>query len=993
MKVKFKKVENIILMLLILILIASMLIIRDGNKFIIIQISILILTITYIIIKRIKKEPMKIIKNKMDIFVIIFILSSFIPIIFNNYTSFNTSLTVSLNYICLFFWYILVSNLLNKEKVDYINILIIILAIVLVILGLENLTTNKLLPLLGIDNISNGEDRLVSIIGNPNVLATFLAFSFFIILHKIINTIKIEQKIILNIANVICVIGIILTYSKSIYILMPIAIIIYMIIVKDKVKEIYINIIIYLFLALSYIMIFNKLLAIENYIFIWIYLIFILLLDVLLNILMFKIKSKIEKIKIIHIFIISMIIILLGIVWVVVELNNIMPYEVFNNRNTIDYASKKINNIKGNEKYIFSFEIYSEVYENIEDMYEINIIERDKRNYEIKNTSFTFGNFEGTKELEIITDENTIEFKIEFKARYQYLDRNLIINKLIINDKQIPLQYKNLSIKIVDKIKDISINYKTAQERIEFIKDALKISKDNLLIGIGGENWQYRYGEVQEYDYTSSDIHSYPIQILLEFGIIGFISLILIYSYVIKNRDKKFLGIKIGFIIIILHSAIDSDMKFPFMQMIVYTYLGIFSMLNYEKEKNKIAYMDIISIVIAIIVMYFLCNSTPYKEIGILESQKIGLNINSSEYKQYAGEIARKYEDIIIKERNDLIGNYVSILKSYLESEQTDKIEEYYKKIKEYKNKSKYKTDKIVEKSNGITVIIQTMEDKENPELFKWITKFAKIQIDEYDNTKQELKHAIENKFEKIDENLEYASLEQNYIYAKEVYEKYFLGVAIINQSDKEINQNILNNNIDLQEKNILIYHTHTTEAYNPNNEYEEIEHKKTLNENYNVLKIGDILEGVLKNDGYKVTHLREYNDILGVNGAYNNSEQVVKEYLKKENAQIIFDIHRDAGIGNTVIIDNKENAKLRFVIASGYKNWEQRLNWAIKIQKKADEIYPGLFKPILIYNNTYNQDLGEYATIIEVGDDENTIEEAENSILLFANILKEILN
>ena len=169
MKVKLKKVENIILMLLILILIASMLIIRDGNKFIIIQISILILTITYIIIKRIKKEPMKIIKNKMDIFVIIFILSSFIPIIFNNYTSFNTSLTVSLNYICLFFWYILVSNLLNKEKVDYINILIIILAIVLVILGLENLTTNKLLPLLGIDNISNGEDRLVSIIGNPNV--------------------------------------------------------------------------------------------------------------------------------------------------------------------------------------------------------------------------------------------------------------------------------------------------------------------------------------------------------------------------------------------------------------------------------------------------------------------------------------------------------------------------------------------------------------------------------------------------------------------------------------------------------------------------------------------------------------------------------------------------------------------------------------------------------------------------------------------------------
>ena len=271
------KLENVFLMLLIVILIASLLIIRKGNDFIIIQTAILVVTILYIIIKKVKKEPVKIVENKMDIAIIIFTISTFIPIIFQNYTSFYTSLTVSLNYVCMFFWYILVRNIVNQKKLEYVNLLIVAQAVILVILGIENLTTNRIFPLLGIDNITNGENRLVSLFGNPNVLAGFLAFSFFITFHKAIHTDTIKQKVMLHVTKVICMIGIILTYSKAMYILMQIMAILYMILLKnqEKNREI-IHMIISLVLVLGYIMIFNQVIAVEQYMFVWIYLVIIL---------------------------------------------------------------------------------------------------------------------------------------------------------------------------------------------------------------------------------------------------------------------------------------------------------------------------------------------------------------------------------------------------------------------------------------------------------------------------------------------------------------------------------------------------------------------------------------------------------------------------------------------------------------------------------------------------------------------------------------------
>ena len=38
------------------------------------------------------------------------------------------------------------------------------------------------------------------------------------------------------------------------------------------------------------------------------------------------------------------------------------------------------------------------------------------------------------------------------------------------------------------------------------------------------------------------------------------------------------------------------------------------------------------------------------------------------------------------------------------------------------------------------------------------------------------------------------------------------------------------------------------------------------------------------------------------------------------------------------------------------HKDWVQNLKFAIKIVQKGNELYPGLFKPIMVRNSRYNQ-------------------------------------
>ena len=67
-------------------------------------------------------------------------------------------------------------------------------------------------------------------------------------------------------------------------------------------------------------------------------------------------------------------------------------------------------------------------------------------------------------------------------------------------------------------------------------------------------------------------------------------------------------------------------------------------------------------------------------------------------------------------------------------------------------------------------------------------------------------------------------------------------------------------------------------------------------------------------------------------------------------------------------------------------------MKFAVKIQEKAEEMYPGLFKPIMLTKSRYNQHTGKYANIMEVGATGNTLEQCLNSMKYLSAVMNEIL-
>lgn len=102
MKVKINNVINVLLLILIAF---SSFFISDTNKYYLyVKVAGYLLIIIYAIIRIVKKEPIKIIQNKLDIAILILIISTTIPLIFNTYVSLSETLQVILQYIYIYIY-------------------------------------------------------------------------------------------------------------------------------------------------------------------------------------------------------------------------------------------------------------------------------------------------------------------------------------------------------------------------------------------------------------------------------------------------------------------------------------------------------------------------------------------------------------------------------------------------------------------------------------------------------------------------------------------------------------------------------------------------------------------------------------------------------------------------------------------------------------------------------------------------------------------------
>lgn len=239
----------------------------------------------------------------------------------------------------------------------------------------------------------------------------------------------------------------------------------------------------------------------------------------------------------------------------------------------------------------------------------------------------------------------------------------------------------------------------------------------------------------------------------------------------------------------------------------------------------------------------------------------------------------------------------------------------------------------------------------------------------------------------------------------QESYNAQYGKVKIKNQTSYELTSEMLTPDITIENKNIILFHTHSCESYTSSDKYPYTPTGtfRTTDLNFTVTRVGTELENQLKQYNYNVIHNTDYHDYPAYNGSYTRSLATVENILQTTPADIIIDVHRDA-VGSksdyapTVRIgDTDEAAQIMFVIGTNggglwHPNWNQNLKFAIKIQEKAEELYPGLFKPIMLTNSRYNQHTGKYASIIEVGATGNTLEQCLTSMKYLAKVMSEVI-
>ena len=192
-------------------------------------------------------------------------------------------------------------------------------------------------------------------------------------------------------------------------------------------------------------------------------------------------------------------------------------------------------------------------------------------------------------------------------------------------------------------------------------------------------------------------------------------------------------------------------------------------------------------------------------------------------------------------------------------------------------------------------------------------------------------------------------------------------------------------------EPTVLILHTHATESYTQSGkQYAESSAFRTLDESYNMLRVGDAVAQVLENHGIGVIHDRTLHDHPNFNGAYSSSRQAAIHYLEQyPSIQLILDVHRDAleysdgtQLHTSATVNNRDSSQLMIVVGTNknglsHPNWQQNMALAAKLHVQLEKTWPGLMRPLNFRAERFNQDLLPGALLIEVGAAGDSLEQA----------------
>lgn len=205
----------------------------------------------------------------------------------------------------------------------------------------------------------------------------------------------------------------------------------------------------------------------------------------------------------------------------------------------------------------------------------------------------------------------------------------------------------------------------------------------------------------------------------------------------------------------------------------------------------------------------------------------------------------------------------------------------------------------------------------------------------------------------------------------------------------------------------VLIYHTHTTESFRPNETVKDSDFAiNVMDENKNIVSVGDVITKDLEEKyGIAVIHDKTVHNTIFTE-SYARSGKTLDTYLNKyKDFKLIIDLHRDS-ISDKAVMTTKMNdnklAKYMFVIGPGNKTKDKNIEVSKKLSSISQTLFPGLIRAGngadygIYYHRAgtkFNQQKSGNAVLIEMGSYSNTLDEAKTTGIYLSRIIAEYIN
>ena len=208
----------------------------------------------------------------------------------------------------------------------------------------------------------------------------------------------------------------------------------------------------------------------------------------------------------------------------------------------------------------------------------------------------------------------------------------------------------------------------------------------------------------------------------------------------------------------------------------------------------------------------------------------------------------------------------------------------------------------------------------------------------------------------------------------------------------------------DAAKPQILLYHTHSQEAFADSREGEVED---------TIIGVGNYLTELLTETyGYQVLHVTEAFDMesgeLDRSAAYDYARPRLEALLKENpSIQVIIDLHRDGVPEDRHLvteINGKPTAQIMFYNGLSYTTGRGNLEYlpnpyikdnlafSFQMEYQAAQYYPDFYRGIYLAGYRYNLHLRPRSVLVEAGAQTNTIQEVKNAMEPFADILNRVL-